>query len=134
MRLRTGIILIAVLGVLMQAAALARHSGMMLSAQLQDQALAAELAASLCHGGEGAAPNRGTDLPGAPKPSGTPGDCPCCCGLPPAFIAAAPQPFAAPVRFAVMARWVEPERLDPGLRHAVCPPPRGPPAARAVSA
>lgn len=117
------------LGVLLHAGLLVRHHGAMLQAHLQYQALAADLAAAFCHGGtqEGTARSPG-DLPGVPKPSNPQGDCPACCGQATALALLAPDGLTVPVRFAALARWIEPERTNPALRHAVCPPPRGPPA------
>jgi hypothetical protein len=127
MRLRRWTALIALFGVLLHAGALVRHHGVMLGALLQEQAQRADLA-FICHGGEDtSAPARG-DLPGNPKPSSAKGDCPVCGGQVPAVAVVAPRGLDDPVRFAAMAHWCEPERANPALRHAVCPPPRGPPA------
>jgi hypothetical protein len=126
MRLRKWTAIVALLGVLLHAGTLVRHHGIMLSAQLLEQALASGLAA-ICHGDESAASDARAGLPGGPNPSKSPGDCPVCAGHAPVFAVAAPDRLATPVRFAVMARWCEPERTHPALRHAVCPPARGPP-------
>jgi len=124
MRVRTWTAIVALLGVLLHAGALVCHHGIVLSTLLLEQALASD--ASFCRGG--ADPASPTGLPGSPKPSDAQSSCPVCAGQAPAFALAATDLPTVPLRFAVMARWCEPERINPALRHAVCPPPRGPPA------
>jgi hypothetical protein len=125
MRVRTWIALVAVLGVLVHAGALVRHHGIMLGTHLLEQALAGDT--SFCRGDADAGSHAG--FPGLPKPSDAQSGCPACTGqAPTCAVTATPDHLMVPLRFAVMARWCEPERLNPALRHAVCPPPRGPPA------
>ena len=125
MLVRTWIALVTVLGVLLHAGALVRHHGIMLGTHLLEQALATD--PTFCRGDADAGSNVG--LPGLPKPSDAQSGCPVCTGQAPACtVATAQEHLIVPLRFAVMARWCEPERLNPALRHAVCPPPRGPPA------
>jgi hypothetical protein len=103
----------------MHAGALVRHHGVVLGAHLLEQALASH--PSFCRG-DGAS---SADLP---RPSDAQSGCPVCAGQAPAFALVVSAYPTVPLRFAVMARWCEPERSNPALRHAVCPPPRGPPA------
>lgn len=122
MRKRTWTVIVALLGVLLHAGVLVRHHGIVLGAHLLEQALASD--PSFCR--SDGAPSAG--LPGVPKPSDAQSDCPVCAGQAPAYALVASDHLTVPLRFAVMARWCEPERINPALRHAVCPPPRGPPA------
>lgn len=124
MRVRTWTALIALLGVLLHASALVRHHGIMLGSLLFEQALAS--GASFCRGDANAGSPGGP--PGLPKPADSQSGCPICTGQSPTCAVVALEHLTVPLRFAVMARWSEPERVNPALRHAVCPPPRGPPA------
>jgi hypothetical protein len=126
MRFRTLIRLIAVLGVLLHAAALVRHHGMMLGGHLQHQALLSDLAA-LCHaGGDNGSPT--AELPWIPAPTQSKSDCPVCAGQVSAFALAAPDLPQLPSRVAVAESWqIAASRGHPQY-HAVCPPARGPPA------
>jgi hypothetical protein len=124
MRVRTWTALVAVLGLLLHAEALARHRGIMLATHLLKQALASD--ASFCQGDANAWSPRGA--PGKPKPADSQSGCPVCTGQAPTCAVVAFEHLTIPLHFAVMARWSEPERINPALRHAVCPPPRGPPA------
>jgi hypothetical protein len=126
MRTRWWIHLLAVIGVLLHAGALARHNGIMLGATLQGDALAADLSV-ICHGA-GVTKTSAADLPSAPQPSDPQNTCPICLGLAPAvaltgtgaILVGGPAPQAIPV-----AAGHEPVSQ---LSHAVCPPARGPPA------
>jgi hypothetical protein len=125
MRLRSWTAVVAILGVLLHAGALVRHHGNMQGTHLLAQALAVD--PSFCLGDPDAP--WPANLPGVPKPSDGQSGCPICAGQAPAFALGASDHPTVPLRFAVMARWCEPERVNPALRHAVCPPPRGPPVA-----
>jgi hypothetical protein len=129
MRLRRWTTIVALIGVLLHAGALVRHHGIMLGANLLEQAFADP--AAICFGGQDSTSRSSVGHPAAPKPSEAHSECPVCAGQAPVFALAAPDATDVPVRFAVMARWFEPERANPALRHAVCPPPRGPPASAA---
>jgi hypothetical protein len=124
MRVRTWTALITLLGVLLHAGALVRHHGIMLGTHLLEQALTSD--SSFCRGDPGGGSPAG--FPGLPKPTDTQSGCPVCTGQAPTCAVTAAEHLIVAVRFAVMARWSEPERVNPALRHAVCPPPRGPPA------
>jgi hypothetical protein len=125
MRVRTWIALVTVLGVLLHAGALVRHHGILLGAHLLEQALASDT--TFCRGDMD--PGSDAGIPGLPRPSDAQSGCPVCTGNASACAVPAPAHVVVPLRFAVMARWCEPERRNPALRHAVCPPSRGPPAA-----
>jgi DUF2946 family protein len=127
MRLRAWATIVAVLGVLLHVGALVRHHGVVLSGHLLEQVLAADLA-TFCHGGADVASGSPAGLPETPKPSDAQSGCPVCSGQAPAFALVAPAYLEARERFAVTTGWTEPERSNPTLRHAVCPPARGPPA------
>lgn len=126
MRSFTWLHVVALIGVLLHAGALARHNGIMLGAALQGNALAADLGV-ICHGG-GATTAPAADLLPPPQPSDPQSTCPVCLGLAPAvaltgtgaIVVAGPAPAAIPVT-AGHASVSQPS-------HAVCPPARGPPA------
>jgi hypothetical protein len=122
MRVRTWTVIVALVGVLLHAGALVRHHGVVLGAHLLEQALASHPSFCRTDGATSAG------LPGVPRPPDTQADCPVCAGQAPAFAVVASEHPTVPLRFAAMARWCEPERVNPALRHAVCPPPRAPPA------
>jgi hypothetical protein len=130
-RLQTVALVAAMLGVLFHAGAFVRHHGIVLGTHLLEQMLASDL--TFCHGGSDAGSRTPAGLPDIPKPSDAQSGCPVCSGLAPAVVLIAPSDLITPVRFAVMARWFEPERANPALRHAVCPPSRGPPASAFVA-
>jgi hypothetical protein len=109
MRLRQWISVVAMLGVLLHAAALVRHYGVMLAAHLQYQALVSDLS-SICQGVATDVGNASADLPHVPKPSDAQNGCPICSGQTPASAVVA----AAPIRF-----------------HQSWPPARGPPPSAA---
>jgi hypothetical protein len=125
MRLRRWTAVAAVLGVLLHALALVRHHGIMLDAQLLEQALASGV--SFCLGDADTASSH-AGLPGIPKPSDAQSGCPICTGHAPAVALVASDFLTVPLRFAMPARWHEPERIVLASPHAVCPLPRGPPA------
>lgn len=116
--------IVAMLGVLLHAAIVVRHHGLMLNAQLQYQALAADFKV-ICHGT--VAPSE-AELPNLPRPASTDYDCPVCSGLVGAFALAAVEQVAVPRPL--------PDTHDrpadrPALQLAVrrdLPPARGPPA------
>ena len=129
MRSRKWISVLALLGVLLHAGAIARHNAAMTGATFQYQALLTGLA-QLCHSSTTGKVLAAAELPYVPKPTDAQNGCPICSGLSPA-IALAPAPslksfsFAAPAAVAF-----HPDtRCTPDSGHAVCPPARGPPAA-----
>lgn len=118
--------IIAMLGVLLHAAALVRHHGVMLDAYLEYQELVAGLTA-ICHGDPDAAASSPADFPGYPNPSNALKDCPVCSAQAPTFAVAAPQSLETPVRLAARADRPELARSPCTQPHPVCPPARGPP-------
>jgi hypothetical protein len=124
MRSRTWIHVLALIGVLLHAGAVARHNGIMLGYALQSDALAADLGV-ICHGG---ANTPGSELPAAPAPSSPQTSCPICMGLAPvAALLAAAESLAAPATGEIALQTPAP---SPGLLQtpfAACPPARGPP-------
>ena len=127
MRLRRWISIVAVMGVLLHAGFLVRHSLAMADATRHYGAILADLA-SLCRADSAGERVPASDLPSLPPPSDTTG-CPVCAGLVAAFALPAPQPAALPAapavaatqRFSVAVAAVRPLRTT----H---PPARGPPA------
>jgi hypothetical protein len=124
MRSRTWIHVLALIGVLLHAGAVARHTGILLGAALQGNSLAADLGV-ICHGGANAP---GPELPAAPAPSSPQTSCPICMGLAPvAALLAAAESLAAPATGEIALQTPAP---SPGLLQtpfAACPPARGPP-------
>lgn len=144
MRWRTWIALLAVAGLLANAAALVRHHAMMTAQAVAALAVAplnaaksidTELASTpICHAAsgpsEGAAPSR---TGGAPEPDRNNNDgktkCPICTGLVSAFVLTAsessvlPMPAARPLTGLALAD----QRV--GLQKRIRPPSRGPPLA-----
>ena len=127
MRLRRIISVVALLGVLLHAAAIARHNGAMVGAILQYLDLAAGYA-QICHSSGEAAAVPGGELPFIPKPTGNGDACPICSGLGSTYALTAPalpvvvaKPIPAPA-------YVTPARLVLRPGYAVVPPARGPPA------
>jgi hypothetical protein len=122
MRSRTWIHVLALIGVLLHAGAVARHNGIMLGYALQSDALAADLGV-ICHGG---ANTPASELPAAPAPSQT--SCPICIRLAPlAALPAAAESLASPATGEIALQTPAP---SPGLLQApfaACPPARGPP-------
>jgi len=127
MRSRKWISVLAMLGVLWHAGAIARHNAAMTGAAFQHQALLTGLS-QLCRGSMTADVLAAAELPYVPKPSDVQHDCPICSGLSPAVALAAPElpsiVLAPPVAIAFHAD----TRCIPESGHAVCPPARGPPA------
>ena len=126
MRLRRWISIVAVMGVLLHAGFLVRHSLAMADASRQYHAILADLG-SLCRASAGEERIPTSDLPQLPPPSDATG-CPICTGLVTAFALADPQPAALAVptaiatqRFSVAVAAVRPLRT-------AHPPARGPPA------
>lgn len=123
--MRKLVVVVALLGVLAHAAALARHNGRMLGLWLEHQDLVAALLV-ICHGGGGSttADLAKLDLPAAPSDHAS--DCPLCMGL--AVAAILPAPFAIPTPRVVHSERIAhvAEFITPRLR-AAWPPTRGPP-------
>lgn len=125
MRSRTWICLMALIGVLLHAGALARHNGVMVSAQMQHQALVADLH-QLCNPAAG--PVDPASLPSVPRPSDAQNGCPVCSGL------AAPLIVPAPHMVALRASLGQPDHPAPiaavlsELPRSLHPPARGPPS------
>ncbi len=120
MSMRRFISLLAALGVLCNAAAIAHHNGLRLATVLQLQSLLDPT--SICHGsGRGEAP---TQSPAHPQES----DCPICKGLAPvaALIASANVAAQCPPTTAIpYGHWTE---AVADFGHAVRPQTRAPPA------
>ena len=123
LHLRRWISVVAAVGMLAHAAALERHKTAMLGAAVQLSKLAADLA-RICHGGD----NAGLAVDRPPSPADSQVNCPICAGLGPPFIDVAAQKTA-------LAHLLTPAPATPriaerreGLRLALRPPVRGPPA------
>ncbi len=126
--MRSWISILAMFAVLLHAGALVRHHTVMLDAQAQHRALAADLSA-ICHGATG---DRlaAVDLPVIPQPSDAQNGCPLCAGLTTAFVITAYVAVSiAPFSYEA----VEPVRLVQvavsDLTETRHPPSRGPPSA-----
>jgi hypothetical protein len=124
LHLRRWISVVAAVGMLAHAAALERHKTVMLGVAGQLSKLAADLA-RICHGGD----NAGLAVDRPSNPADSQGNCPICAGLGPPFIDVAAQKAA-------LAHLLTPAPATPriaehheGLRLALRPPVRGPPAA-----
>lgn len=128
MRSRKWISVLALLGVLLHAGAIARHNAAMTGATLQYQALLTDLA-QLCHGSTAGDVLARAELPYVPKPTDAQNGCPICSGLSPAVALAAPELEVAFVPAPVMIAFHPDARCTPDSGHPVCPPARGPPAA-----
>jgi hypothetical protein len=117
-------VLVALLGVLLHAAIVVRHNGMMLSAHLQRADLLSALSVICFGSGE---QHANVSLPDVPAPSGSQSDCPICSGLVSAVVAV-PQQFVIEARaYAVSQRIAHvAEVIAPTLR-SVWPPSRAPP-------
>ena len=123
MRTRGLIGIIAMLGVLLHAAIVVRHHGLMLNAQLQYQALAADFRV-ICHGT--VTPSE-AELPNLPRPASTDYDCPVCSGLVGIFALAAVEPIAPPLPLpSAHDRPADRPMLQSAARRDL-PPARGPP-------
>lgn len=124
MRSRRLIGIVALLGVLLHAGALVRHSSMMLTAVLQYQALVSDFT-GICHGTAAATES---ELPVLPRPTGVEFGCPVCSGLVAAFVLPPSQPIviASPLP---QRQGPPPPRIDlAGHERLGLPPVRGPPA------
>ena len=128
MRSRKWISVLALLGVLLHAGAIARHNAVMTGANLQFQALLTGLA-QLCHSSTTGKLLAAAELPYIPKPTDAQNGCPLCSGLSPAIALLSPQPEFVFARAPVAVVFHPDTRCTPDLGHAVCPPARGPPAA-----
>jgi hypothetical protein len=127
MRAKRWISVLAVLGVLVHAAAVVRHSTGLAGATLQFLTLRADLA-QLCHGG--ARPNApaGSELPYVPQPADGQGACQLCCGLGSAVALLVPERASVFVATAAAVVVRPASYCAPRSTHAACPPARGPPA------
>ena len=124
LHLRRWISVVAAVGMLAHAAALERHKTAMLGAgAVQTSKLAADLA-RICHGGD----NAGLAVDRPPSPADSQVNCPICAGLGPPFIDVAAQKTALAHLLTPAPATPVAERRE-GLRLALRPPVRGPPAA-----
>ena len=128
MRSRKWISVLALLGVLMHAGAIARHNAVMAGAIFQYQALLTGLS-QLCHSATSGKVLAAAELPYVPKPTDAQNGCPICSGLSPAVALAALNPDIAFVPALTAIEFHSPSLCLPASGHAVCPPARGPPAA-----
>jgi hypothetical protein len=126
MRLRRWISIVAMLGVLLHAGFLVRHSVAMAEATLAHHAILADLA-SLCRASHAEGRVPASDLPALPRPSDTAG-CPICSGLVSAFAVTGPQQAALPVTVAAAPRLFNVALAAAQPRRSAHPPARGPPA------
>jgi hypothetical protein len=125
MRLRRWISIVAVMGVLLHAAFLVRHSLAMADATRQYHAVLADLT-SLCRAGTGDATIPASDLPRLPQPSDGTG-CPICAGPVSAFAIADRQPPPLPVPTATAMQLFSVALAAAVPTRTACPPARGPP-------
>ena len=128
MRSRKWISVLALLGVLLHAGAIARHNAVMTGANLQYQALLTGLS-QLCHSATSGKVLAVAELPFVPKPTDAQNGCPICSGLSPAVALATPKLEGTFVPATVAITFQPDARCTPDSGHAVCPPARGPPAA-----
>lgn len=128
MGLRRLISLVAMLGVLLHAGLIVRHSTIMLSAKLLHNDLVSALGV-ICHSDGTIKEVPASELPAVPAPSDTQSDCPICMGM---IAAAAVLPSTTAMRHpadrASERVAVVGEAIAPRLA-ATWPPPRGPPIA-----
>ena len=127
MRSRKWISVLALLGVLLHAGAIARQSAAMTGATLQYHALLTGLA-QLCHGSTTGDALAAAELPYVPRPSDAQNGCPICSGLSAAIALIAPEPAGIFVPPPVAMAFHADPHCVPHSGHAVCPPARGPPA------
>jgi len=129
MCLRRWVSVIAVLGVLLHAAAVVRHHGLMLAASPVLASLEADLLV-LCHGGAQQTPDVPDGLPPGPgpKPSDAKTACPICAWHVPAFALAPVERPDIPATTVAEIAWPHSRPTAMARRHPVCPPARGPPA------
>jgi hypothetical protein len=117
---------LVVLGVLLHAAALARHNGTMLDAHLQRGALIVDLMA-ICHpSGNGTIDK--ASLPDVPVPTDAQHNCPVCSGLTLAVVLVPPDLTPHFVAFDTPRPRPAIVAARPLLPLAVLPPTRGPPS------
>jgi hypothetical protein len=128
MRSRKWISVLALLGVLLHAGAIARHNAAMTGATFQYQALLTGLS-QICHGSAAGDVLAAAELPFVPRPSDAQNGCPICSGLSPAFALAAAELDVAFVSAPVAIAFHPGAQHIPASAYAVCPPARGPPAA-----
>jgi len=128
MRSRKWISVLALLGVLLHAGAIARHNAAMTGATLQYHALLTDLA-QLCHGSTTGDALAAAELPYVPRPSDAQNGCPICSGLSAAVALPAPEPAGVIVPAPAAIAFYVDTHCVPDSGHAVCPPARGPPAA-----
>ena len=129
MRSRKWISVLALLGVLLHAGAIARHNAAMTGATFQYQALLTGLA-QLCHGSDdGRTPRRGrTSL--RTEANGCAERLPDLLGAEPRRLRCSAPELDVVFACAPVAIAFHPDaRCAPDSGHAVCPPARGPPAA-----
>ena len=126
-RYRSYVIFLALIGLLLQAAFVVRHSVSMVQAKLAHTALLHSLGV-ICSSDGASSTIPASDLPSIPEPSSNSGDCPICKGLLSA-VAVVPvvavlegTPSGTSERIAIIAESIA-ERIA-GVR----PPPRGPPS------
>jgi hypothetical protein len=128
MRSRTWISVLAVLGVLLHAGAIARHNAAMAGAALDYRALLAGLT-QICHGGSGTGRIDASELPYVPPPNDAQSGCPICSGLSPVLALAAP-PAGLALAFAPSSPVSVREAYGVrGAENHLHPPARGPPGA-----
>lgn len=118
--------LLAVLGVLMHASLIVRHSSIMLSAKLAHSDLLSALG-EICHGGGGVASSPDSDLPTVPSPGGAISDCPLCMGLGSAVVVLPGYSGVAHVPDAISARQEIVAEIAARRMAAHLPPSTGPP-------
>lgn len=124
--MRKTVAVIALLGVLVHAAALARHHGKMLGMWLEHQDLVAAMLV-ICHGGGGVGKTDAANLDLPAPPSDQTADCPLCMGaVATAAVLVAPFDFVAPVASGSERIAQVSVIITPRLR-AAWPPTRGPP-------
>jgi hypothetical protein len=126
MRAKWWISVLAVLGVLVHAAAIARHTTSHAGAALQYHTLLADLA-QLCRSDAKTDAAAGPELPFIPPPTDAL-SCQVCCGLGSTVASLAPEgaSLVVPAPAAVALQLVS--YCAPQSRFAACPPARGPPA------
>ena len=130
MRRRRWIAMMAMVGVLLHAAALVRHHGVMLAVHLEYQSLVSGLSA-FCHGGLEEAGKTALDLPAVPQPSDAQNGCPICAGHAPALAVIGLDLVEGPAPAAASIAWGEPRTTGPHQFASAWPPARGPPASPA---
>jgi hypothetical protein len=125
-RLRRWISIVVMMGVLLHAGFLVRHSLSMADATRQYHAILADLA-SLCRAGPANVTIPASDLPRLPQPPDWTG-CPICAGPVSAFAIVGPQPAPLPVPTATATQLFSVGVAAAEPLRAAHPPARGPPA------